>query len=114
MNEKALPLPRQHQLLDLVIGRLQDKSSSVRKCALQLLTAVLRMNPFAAKVCLFSNILVVLTVNRSYLQLPLEELKEGYEKESAKLREMQPEEPQLTAAGQCIKFIELRSSSCCL
>ena len=47
---QALPLPRQHQLLQLVIGRLQDKSSQVRKCAIQLMTALLRSNPFAAKV----------------------------------------------------------------
>jgi hypothetical protein len=31
----------------------------------------------------------------------LEELQESYEKESAKLKEMQPEEQQVTAAGEC-------------
>ena len=50
---QALPLPRQHQLLKLVIGRLEDKSSQVRRYAVQLLTAMLRSNPFAGKVSRF-------------------------------------------------------------
>ncbi|XP_013415078.1 condensin complex subunit 1-like isoform X2 [Lingula anatina] len=72
VNEKALPLPRQHHLVDLVIGRLQDRSSQVRKYAVQLITALLRSNPFAAK-------------------LSVEDLKENYEKERDKLKEMMPE-----------------------
>lgn len=50
VNEKCLPLPHQENLLCLVIGRLKDKSSSVRKYAIQLITALLKNNPFAAKV----------------------------------------------------------------
>ncbi|CAH1774609.1 unnamed protein product [Owenia fusiformis] len=73
VKEKALPLPRQQHVVELVIGRLQDKSSSVRKNAIQLVTALLRSNPFAAK-------------------LSLEELKTNYEKEKEKLHEMEPEE----------------------
>ena len=46
---KCIPLARQHQLLGMVAGRLQDKSSNVRKAAVQLLTALLQGNPFAAK-----------------------------------------------------------------
>lgn len=46
---KCIPLARQHQLLGMVTGRLQDKSSNVRKGAVQLLTALLQGNPFAAK-----------------------------------------------------------------
>ncbi|KAK2183431.1 hypothetical protein NP493_312g03022 [Ridgeia piscesae] len=74
VNEKLLPLPRQHRLLDLVIGRLQDRSSQVRKNAIQLVTALLSTNPFAAK-------------------LPLEELRASYETEKTKLDEMTPAPP---------------------
>ncbi|PVD36929.1 hypothetical protein C0Q70_03922 [Pomacea canaliculata] len=69
VNEKSLPLPRQEVLVSLVLGRLQDKSSQVRRYAIQLLTAILRCNPFAAK-------------------LSVEELAVNYEKEKAKLEEM--------------------------
>ncbi|XP_065194710.1 condensin complex subunit 1-like [Sycon ciliatum] len=48
-NGKVIPLSRQQTLLDLTIGRLQDKSAFVRRSAVQLLTAMLRGNPFAAK-----------------------------------------------------------------
>ncbi|KAK7066921.1 Ncapd2p [Halocaridina rubra] len=72
ITEKAVPLRRQQQVLKLVIGRLQDKSSLVRKNAVQLLTAFLKGNPFAAK-------------------LPLEELESQYELEYRKLQEMATE-----------------------
>ena len=49
-HAKAIPLPRQKHILDLVLGRLKDKSSQVRKNALQLLTAFVTGNPFASKV----------------------------------------------------------------
>eukprot|EP00058_Branchiostoma_floridae_P028443 XP_002613934.1 hypothetical protein BRAFLDRAFT_283981 [Branchiostoma floridae] len=74
-NEKAIPLGRWHQLLCLVVGRLQDKSSLVRKVAIQLLTTFLTSNPFGAK-------------------LPLDVLKAELEKESARLQEIMPEQPQ--------------------
>ncbi len=47
-QSKAIPLSRQHRLLRLVIGRLQDRSSNVRKQSVQLLTALLQCNPFTA------------------------------------------------------------------
>ncbi|XP_064610959.1 condensin complex subunit 1-like [Liolophura sinensis] len=72
VNEKCLPLMRQENLVNLVIGRLQDKSCQVRKQAIQLITTLLQSNPFAAK-------------------LPLEELQLSYEKEKSKLEEMMPE-----------------------
>nr|XP_045604996.1 condensin complex subunit 1-like [Procambarus clarkii] len=71
ITEKAVPLRRQHRILKLVLGRLQDKSSIVRKNAVQLLTAFVKGNPFAAK-------------------LPLEELQSQYEIELKKLQEMSP------------------------
>ena len=52
INANALPLPRRQKVVDLVVGRLQDKSSSVRKYAIQVVTALLRNNPFAEKVFL--------------------------------------------------------------
>ena len=59
----ALPLTRQHSLLELVIGRLQDKSSQVRKYAIQLTTALLRNNPFAAKVIQKVSLLTKYSIN---------------------------------------------------
>ncbi|XP_071146803.1 condensin complex subunit 1-like [Mytilus edulis] len=69
VNEKCLPLTWQDKVLTLVIGRLADKSSQVRKNSIQLVTAFIKCNPFAAK-------------------LSVEELKENYEKEKEKLKEM--------------------------
>ncbi|XP_047488430.1 condensin complex subunit 1-like isoform X2 [Penaeus chinensis] len=71
VSEKAVPLRRQQQVLKLTLGRLKDKSSHVRKSAVQLLTAFLKGNPFAAK-------------------LPLEELEGQHEEELKKLKEMDP------------------------
>lgn len=45
----AVPLRHQGAVLSRAVGRLSDKSSNVRKASLQLLTAFLQMNPFAAK-----------------------------------------------------------------
>ena len=47
---KSIPLPRHKVILDLIIGRLKDKSSHVRKSAMQTLTGFISGNPFAAKV----------------------------------------------------------------
>ena len=47
---QAIPLSRQPHLLELVISRLQDKSSIVRKNAIQLLKTCLICNPFGAQV----------------------------------------------------------------
>ena len=59
VNAKALPLPRQQTVAELVIGRLKDKSSSVRKYAIQVVTALLRHNPFAANVSKAFNVALV-------------------------------------------------------
>ncbi|XP_059092288.1 condensin complex subunit 1-like isoform X2 [Tigriopus californicus] len=74
-SAKAIPLNRQQRLLKLVMGRLHDKSSNVRKQAVQLLTALLQCNPYRAS-------------------MPVEELKEELEKETSKLRQLtgEPEE----------------------
>ena len=69
---KAIPLTRQYKLLKLVVGRLQDKSSNVRKQAVQLLTGLLQCNPYNAT-------------------LPVEELKESYKRELEKLSSMKPQ-----------------------
>ncbi|XP_060583069.1 condensin complex subunit 1-like isoform X2 [Ruditapes philippinarum] len=76
VNAKCLPLPHQENLLCLVIGRLQDKSSSVRKYAIQLITALLKNNPFAAK-------------------LSVQELELSYEKEKEKLKELKPDDEEV-------------------
>ena len=72
-KEKCIPLSRQHSLLELCVGRLQDKSSNVRKAAVQLLTTLLESNPFAAK------------LGTMELEIKLKE-------EEVKLKEMSPEE----------------------
>ncbi|XP_052761140.1 condensin complex subunit 1-like isoform X1 [Mya arenaria] len=73
VEQKCLPLPHQENLLKLVIGRLEDKSSQVRKYAIQLITTLLKNNPFAAK-------------------LSPEELEVSYQKEVEKLHEMAPDD----------------------
>eukprot|EP00092_Neocalanus_flemingeri_P032797 GFUD01035670.1.p1 GENE.GFUD01035670.1~~GFUD01035670.1.p1 ORF type:complete len:1485 (+),score=509.47 GFUD01035670.1:55-4509(+) len=72
-KDKCIPLSRQHSVLELAAGRLQDKSSNVRKAAVQLLTTLLESNPFAAK-------------------LQTMELEIRLKEEEVKLREMDPEE----------------------
>ena len=57
---QAIPISRQPHILELAIGRLQDKSSIVRKSALQLLKTCLIYNPFGAQV---SEYLLVQKVN---------------------------------------------------
>lgn len=71
-QEKSIPISRQARIVDLVIGRLHDKSSQVRKYAVQFLKVCLIGNPFAAK-------------------LPMEQLTSSLEKEIEKLKEMNPE-----------------------
>lgn len=70
-KEKAIPLSRQPHILEMAISRLHDKSSIVRKNAIQLLKTCLICNPFGA-------------------QLPLDHLQENLSKEVAKLKEMAP------------------------
>lgn len=50
---QCLPLSHQEELTGLVVGRLNDKAANVRRYAIQLLTALLQMNPFAHKVCVY-------------------------------------------------------------
>ncbi len=67
----TIPLKRQHRLLRLVIGRLQDRSSNVRKQAVQLLTTLLQCNPFTAS-------------------MTVEDLKHQLENETETLKKLQP------------------------
>ncbi|ESO89837.1 hypothetical protein LOTGIDRAFT_61640, partial [Lottia gigantea] len=87
VNEKCLPLPRQENLVNLILGRLQDKSSQVRKYAIQLMIALMKNNPFASK-------------------LPVEELQASYEKEKEKLKEMTPEETDISDLEECWEAVE--------
>ena len=50
VNADRLPRARPRTVLELAAGRLKDRSSHVRKHAVQLVTALLRHNPFAGKV----------------------------------------------------------------
>ena len=87
-SSKTIPLNRQYQLLKLVVGRLQDRSSNVRKQAIQLLTALLEFNPFNAT-------------------LPVEELKEQYEQEKQKLDGMKPPDKAAEEAEKLKQWIEI-------
>ena len=64
---------RQYRVLKLVVGRLRDRSSNVRKQAVQLLTLLLQCNPYNSS-------------------LPVEDIKEQYGKEKATLEEMIPKD----------------------
>jgi condensin complex subunit 1 len=49
-EQRAIPLTRLRKLMDLVISRVEDKSSVVRKQAIVLLTNMMKCNPFGDKV----------------------------------------------------------------
>lgn len=68
-NNMAIPLPRQQHLLELLIGRLHDKSTSVRKYAIQLLKSFLVNNPFGAKVNIAYNTLMFFSVILLFLKV---------------------------------------------
>lgn len=72
-SAKAIPLSRQHKLLKIIVGRLKDRSSNVRKQAVQLLTMLLQCNPYNSA-------------------LPVEEFRERYEQEKAILEKMLPKD----------------------
>ena len=87
-NNKTIPLTRQYSLLKLVVGRLQDRASTVRKQAIQLLTALLQFNPFNAT-------------------LPVEEIKEQYELEKKKLENMKPPDKAEEEAKKLQQWIDI-------
>ena len=47
---QVVPLSRQGGVVDLIMGRLRDKSANVRKYAVQFLKVALTGNPYGAKV----------------------------------------------------------------
>ncbi|CAB4059470.1 YCS4 [Lepeophtheirus salmonis] len=67
---KSIPLGRQYSVLKLTMGRLLDKSSNVRKQAVQLLTSLLQCNPYT-------------------FSLPIEELESQLNAESKKLQDLE-------------------------
>ncbi|XP_029651590.1 condensin complex subunit 1-like [Octopus sinensis] len=69
VQQQCLPLSHQEELTGLVVGRLNDKAANVRRYSIQLLTALLQMNPFAHK-------------------LQYEDLIESYRQEKEKLDKM--------------------------
>lgn len=87
-TNKLIPLSRQYSLLELVVGRLEDRSSNVRKQAIQLLTALLQFNPFNAT-------------------LPVEELKEQFDIEKKKLEGMKPPDKAEEEAKKLRQWIDI-------
>ena len=69
-----MPIPRQHDIVEKVVGSIQDKSSNVRKNALVFITTYLGCNPYSDK---FS----------------LDNLKEKLKEESEKLAKLKEELP---------------------
>ena len=49
-EQHVIPLVRLRHLMELVISRVEDKSSVVRKQAISLLTTLAKCNPFGDKV----------------------------------------------------------------
>lgn len=80
-SHQAIPLSLQHKVLVLTANRLKDKSSNVRKHAIQLLIALMQGNPYAAR-------------------LPLEEVESKLKAEQGKLDGMlelvEKEQPPVT------------------
>ena len=93
---QAVPLPRVHSEVTLVAGRLRDKSSSVRKNALQLLSTWLTHNPFSGKVstenCVKINVCIIILSEILYIiytiQLSRAEFEEKLLVEQNRLREL--------------------------
>ncbi|QQP31484.1 Uncharacterized protein FKW44_025096 [Caligus rogercresseyi] len=77
---KAIPLSRQNSVLKRTLGRLQDKSSNVRKQAVTLLTSLLQCNPYT-------------------FSLPIEELESQLSEENKKYEELEA----AASKGQDIK-----------
>lgn len=67
--KQAIPLSLQHKVLSMTTGRLNDKTGTVRKNAVQLLIVLMQSNPYGER-------------------LPLAELAAKKESEEAKLKEM--------------------------
>ncbi|XP_057379225.1 condensin complex subunit 1-like [Daphnia carinata] len=67
--KQAIPLSLQHKVLSMTTGRLNDKTGTVRKNAIQLLIVLMQGNPYGER-------------------LPLAELAAKKESEEAKLKEM--------------------------
>ena len=51
VKAESFPIKKSHDLVDLGVKILLDKSGLVRKAGLQLLTGLLAWNPFGANVC---------------------------------------------------------------
>ncbi|XP_046630867.1 condensin complex subunit 1-like isoform X2 [Daphnia pulicaria] len=83
----AIPLNLQHKVLTMTTGRLNDKTGTVRKNAVQLLIVLMQGNPYGER-------------------LPLEELGAKKESEEAKLKEM------LEASGNQPQRIQVDPSKC--
>ncbi len=58
-------------LLDKVRGRLRDKSSLVRKAALQFLSTLLSKNPYSAKVSFIQRSLRVINLSNNCIIITL-------------------------------------------
>lgn len=56
---KAIPVSRINRLLELVIGRLNDKSTNVKKQAVHLIRDLLEGNPFCGQVIVFFTKIVI-------------------------------------------------------
>ncbi len=49
-EEGGVPLSRLNSVFPVIAGRLQDRASTVRKCAMHFMTTVLKRNPYRDRV----------------------------------------------------------------
>lgn len=75
-SEGAIPLSRIHHVLEQAVGRLEDKSSLVRKSTTTLLKSFLEHNPFSSR-------------------LTLEQLQAKYDEADANLKELQKRQAEI-------------------
>ena len=75
IEQRCVPIPRQQDLVEKVVGSIQDKSSNVRKNALVFINTYLGCNPYSDK-------------------LSLDNLKEKLKEEAEKLKALKENLPQ--------------------
>lgn len=61
---KSVPISRMNHLLELAIGRLNDKSTNVKKQAIHLIKNLLETNPYSAQVYCFKICLIFSIITR--------------------------------------------------
>ncbi|XP_063681213.1 condensin complex subunit 1-like [Bolinopsis microptera] len=88
IEQRCVPIPRQQDLVEKVVGSIQDKSSNVRKNALVFINTYLGCNPYSDKLSL-DNLMEKLKVEVEKLKV----LKEELPQQSTSTQESEESEP---------------------